>query len=411
MKDFKSDQEVRWCPGCGDYADPRRRAGLPARARDPARRTSSSSPGIGCSSRFPYYMNTYGMHSDPRPRPGHRHRPRAGPPRPVRVGRHRRRRRAVDRRQPPDPRPAPQRQPQDPAVQQPDLRPDQGPVLPDLGARQDHQVDADGLARHARSTRSRWRSARRRRSSPAPSTPTASTSPRCCGRPPPTPAPRFVEIYQNCNIFNDGAFDALKDRQQAEEARDPAGARRSRSASAPTASAKGVVRDPAHPRPGGRRRHPGERAADPGPRRARRVPTTAFALSRLADPDTPAPHPHRRPALRRPPVYDTQMADQLGHRRRTERQGRPRRAAGGRRHLDGRRLTPTATGRRAHPGATDALPGARPGVSVPRSAVRRGSAARPTAARPASRRAAPRLRPPSSSRQRPHLVRPPGPGP
>ena len=84
---------------------------------------------------------------DPRPRAGdrdrHRHRPRG----PVGLGRHRRRRRAVDRRQPPDPRAAPQRQPDDPAVQQPDLRPDQGPVLPHLGARQGHQVDADGLGR------------------------------------------------------------------------------------------------------------------------------------------------------------------------------------------------------------------------------------------------------------------------
>ena len=83
---------------------------------------------------------------DPRPRAGDRDRPGGLAPRPVGVGRHRRRRRAVHRRQPPDPRAAPQREPEDPAVQQPDLRPDQGPVLPHLRARQDHQVDADGLA-------------------------------------------------------------------------------------------------------------------------------------------------------------------------------------------------------------------------------------------------------------------------
>ena len=91
--------------------------------------------GIGCAARFPYYMNTYGHALDPRAGAGHRHRPGRGPPRPARVGRHRRRRRPVDRRQPPHPRPAPQRQPHDPAVQQPDLRAHQGPVLADQRAR------------------------------------------------------------------------------------------------------------------------------------------------------------------------------------------------------------------------------------------------------------------------------------
>ena len=86
---------------------------------------------------------------DPRPRPGDRHRRRRRPPRPRRVGHHRRRRRPVDRRQPPDPRPAPQRQPHDPAVQQPDLRADQGPVLAHLRDRQGHQVDADRIDRPA----------------------------------------------------------------------------------------------------------------------------------------------------------------------------------------------------------------------------------------------------------------------
>ena len=59
------------------------------------------------------------------------------------------------------------------------------------------------------STRSRWRWAPKRPSWLAPSTPTASTSPRCSGG---GRAPRhsFVEIYQNCPIFNDGAFDAIK---------------------------------------------------------------------------------------------------------------------------------------------------------------------------------------------------------
>src|SRR5256714_952563 len=67
-------------------------------------------------------------------------------PGPVRLGRDRRRRRALDRRQPPDPRFAPKREPEDPALQQPDLRAHEGPVLAHLGAREGDEVDADGLA-------------------------------------------------------------------------------------------------------------------------------------------------------------------------------------------------------------------------------------------------------------------------
>jgi 2-oxoglutarate/2-oxoacid ferredoxin oxidoreductase subunit beta len=61
-KDFASDQEVRWCPGCGDYAILSQvqkvlpELGIP-------RENIVFISGIGCSSRFPYYMNTYGIHS------------------------------------------------------------------------------------------------------------------------------------------------------------------------------------------------------------------------------------------------------------------------------------------------------------------------------------------------------------
>jgi 2-oxoglutarate ferredoxin oxidoreductase subunit beta len=61
-KDFATDQEVRWCPGCGDYsilAQVQRvfpTLGIP-------KENFVIISGIGCSSRFPYYMNTYGMHS------------------------------------------------------------------------------------------------------------------------------------------------------------------------------------------------------------------------------------------------------------------------------------------------------------------------------------------------------------
>jgi 2-oxoglutarate ferredoxin oxidoreductase subunit beta len=61
-KDFQSDQDVRWCPGCGDYS-------ILAQTQrimpdlGIARHNMVFVSGIGCSSRFPYYMNTYGFHS------------------------------------------------------------------------------------------------------------------------------------------------------------------------------------------------------------------------------------------------------------------------------------------------------------------------------------------------------------
>ena len=60
-KDFKSDQEIRWCPGCGDYSII---AGVQAVLADigVARENVVMVSGIGCSSRFPYYMETYGFH-------------------------------------------------------------------------------------------------------------------------------------------------------------------------------------------------------------------------------------------------------------------------------------------------------------------------------------------------------------
>ena len=61
-KDLKSDQEVRWCPGCGDYAILAAfQAFLPE--LEVPRENVAVVSGIGCSSRLPYYMNTYGMHS------------------------------------------------------------------------------------------------------------------------------------------------------------------------------------------------------------------------------------------------------------------------------------------------------------------------------------------------------------
>ena len=60
--DFASDQDVRWCPGCGDYAILATVQRLMPELGVPRENVVFIS-GIGCSSRFPYYMNTYGMHS------------------------------------------------------------------------------------------------------------------------------------------------------------------------------------------------------------------------------------------------------------------------------------------------------------------------------------------------------------
>ena len=61
-KDFQSDQEVRWCPGCGDYAILKAVQRVFPTLGIPRERFVIVS-GIGCSSRFPYYMDTYGFHS------------------------------------------------------------------------------------------------------------------------------------------------------------------------------------------------------------------------------------------------------------------------------------------------------------------------------------------------------------
>jgi 2-oxoglutarate/2-oxoacid ferredoxin oxidoreductase subunit beta len=61
-KDFKTDQEVRWCPGCGDYAILAAvQSFMPELGID--RENLVFVSGIGCAARFPYYMQTYGMHS------------------------------------------------------------------------------------------------------------------------------------------------------------------------------------------------------------------------------------------------------------------------------------------------------------------------------------------------------------
>jgi 2-oxoglutarate ferredoxin oxidoreductase subunit beta len=62
VKDYATDQEVRWCPGCGDYSIVRAMQKTMAELQSPPENTVFIS-GIGCAARFPYYMATYGFHT------------------------------------------------------------------------------------------------------------------------------------------------------------------------------------------------------------------------------------------------------------------------------------------------------------------------------------------------------------
>ena len=173
--------------------------------------------GIGCSGRLPYYMNTYGFHTI------HGRAPTlatglkaARPDLMVWVitgdgdalsigGNHliHSMRRNVDIN--------------DDHVQQPDLRPDQGPGVADLRVRQADQVDADGLGRHAdhaADDRPGRRSDVRR---PLGRHPHRAPPEHARGAPAGTRAPSFVEVLQNCNIFNDGAWRDFTEREVRED--------------------------------------------------------------------------------------------------------------------------------------------------------------------------------------------------
>ena len=150
----------------------------------------------------------------PRAFPGGGHRSGHGQGRPACVGGWRRRRHDVDRRQPPDPRAAPQREPEHPAVQQPDLRADQGAVLAHQRAGQGDQVntprlggatlqrgvagagaEASFVARTHDMDRGHMQEMFRRAHD--------------------HPGAALVEVFQNCNVFNDGAFAAITKRDAA----------------------------------------------------------------------------------------------------------------------------------------------------------------------------------------------------
>ncbi|MEW2582700.1 2-oxoacid:ferredoxin oxidoreductase subunit beta [Streptomyces virginiae] len=307
MKDFKSDQEVRWCPGCGDYAVLAAVQGfMPELGL--AKENIVFVSGIGCSSRFPYYMNTYGMHSIHGRAPA------------IATGL------ATSRR--------------DLSVW---VVTGDGDALSIGGNHLIHALRRNvnlkillfnnriyGLTKGQYSPTSEV--GKITKSTPmgsldAPFNPVslaigaeASFVARTVDsdRKHLTEVLRqaadhqgtaLVEIYQNCNIFNDGAFEVLKDKDQAREA--VIRLEQGRPIRFGADDEKGVVRNQATgdlevvevtPANEGQVLVHDARTASP---------TTAFALSRLADPDTL----HRTPigvfrSVERP-VYDTLMADQL----------------------------------------------------------------------------------------------------
>lgn len=312
MKDFKSDQEVRWCPGCGDYAVLAAVQGfMPELGL--AKENIVFVSGIGCSSRFPYYMNTYGMHSI------HGRAPAiatglATSRRDLSVwvvtgdgdalsigGNHliHALRRNVNLKillfnnriyglTKGQYSPTSEVGKITKSTPMGSLDSPFNPVSLAIGA------EASFVARTVDSDRKHLTQVLREAAE--------------------HPGTALVEIYQNCNIFNDGAFDVLKDKDQAQEAVIRLEHGQPIRFGTPLENglgSKGVVRDPAT----------GDlEVIAVTPENESRIlthdahsasPTNAFALSRLADPDTL----HHTPigvfrSVDRP-VYDTLMSDQL----------------------------------------------------------------------------------------------------
>ncbi|MEH0517360.1 2-oxoacid:ferredoxin oxidoreductase subunit beta [Streptomyces sp. B21-106] len=307
MKDFKSDQEVRWCPGCGDYAILAAVQGfMPELGL--AKENIVFVSGIGCSSRFPYYMNTYGMHSI------HGRAPAiatglASSRRDLSVwvvtgdgdalsigGNHliHALRRNVNLKillfnnriyglTKGQYSPTSEIGKITKSTPMGSLDAPFNPVSLAIGA------EASFVARTVDSDRKHLTDVLRQAAA--------------------HPGTALVEIYQNCNIFNDGAFEVLRDRQQAQEA--VIRLEHGRPITFGADACQGVVRDPAT----------GEmkvvavtedNKADILVHDAHAAsPTTAFALSRLADPDTLHHTPIGVFRSTERAVYDTQMSRQL----------------------------------------------------------------------------------------------------
>ncbi|MFW6691395.1 2-oxoacid:ferredoxin oxidoreductase subunit beta [Streptomyces sp. MAR4 CNX-425] len=307
MKDFKTDQEVRWCPGCGDYAVLAAVQGfMPELGL--AKENIVFVSGIGCSSRFPYYMNTYGMHSI------HGRAPAiatglAATRRDLSVwvvtgdgdalsigGNHliHALRRNVNLKillfnnriyglTKGQYSPTSETGKVTKSTPMGSLDSPFNPVSLALGA------EASFVARTVDSDRKHLTETLRAAAA--------------------HPGTALIEIYQNCNIFNDNAFEVLKDREQAQEA--VIRLEHGKPIRFGADDHKGVVRDPAT---GDLQivEVTADNEADILVHDAHAAtPTTAFALSRLADPDTlhHTPIGVLRDVNRQ--VYETEMAEQL----------------------------------------------------------------------------------------------------
>jgi 2-oxoglutarate/2-oxoacid ferredoxin oxidoreductase subunit beta len=307
MKDFKSDQEVRWCPGCGDYAILAAVQGFMPQL-GLAKENIVFVSGIGCSSRFPYYMNTYGMHSI------HGRAPAiasglatsrqdlsvwvvTGDGDALSIGGnhliHALRRNinlkillfnnriyGLTKGQY---SPTSELGKITKSTPMGSLDAPFNPVSLAIGA------EASFVARTVDSDRKHLTEVLRQAAS--------------------HPGTALIEIYQNCNIFNDGAFDAIKDKEQAQEA--VIRLEHGEPIRFGADLAKGVMRDPATGELTVVEVTPDNEADILVHDAHATSPATAFALSRLADPTTL----HQTPIgifrdVKRP-VYDTLMADQL----------------------------------------------------------------------------------------------------
>ena len=208
-KDYKTDQEVRWCPGCGDYAILAALQSFMPELDVPKEKIVFVS-GIGCAARFPYYMETYGIHSIHGRAPA------------IATGL---------------------------STSRPDLSVwvvtgdgdalsiggnhlihalrrnvnvkillfnneiyglTKGQYSPTSPHRDEDEVDADGVARLAVQSLEIAIGAEATFVARAIDTDRAHLT-RCCAARLRTRASAFVEIFQNCNIYNDGAFDFVRD--------------------------------------------------------------------------------------------------------------------------------------------------------------------------------------------------------
>ena len=335
---------MRWCPGCGDYS-------ILANVQKVmpelgvARENVVFVSGIGCSSRFPYYMNTYGFHTIHGRAPAFATGIKAARPElSVWVvtgdgdglsigGNHLLHviRRNLDL--------------QILLFNNRDLRAHQGPVLAHLARGQQEQVVAAGRDRPPdRPDRLRAR----RRAPPswrAPSTSMRTTSQEMLHRAHAHKGTAFVEILQNCPVYNDTEWEEVENRKTRVEAAltledgeplvwGPKGARRGIRIHDGVPSIV-TLADGDDPVAQGVATH----------REGHESPAYAFALASLARPQFPIPIGVFRAVEKS--TYETLLDDQVDERAGRARQGRPREAAPLRGHLDGRGVGRPATSRAA----------------------------------------------------------------